>query len=258
MSLTFTRAKMGIFGIIPLLVLQDKRQSINSLKVFIALSSFQGTAAKSWPKRDEIAKRAGLSMDGTEAGLARLKATGWIITKRRGQGRSNEYIIALPVDIIRDHTDGRSKNRFIDAGKHPVSIKPLIPENIRPLIPELIREQDTGINPGTLIIEKTIENNIEKTSAPQPFTPCPIYQRLTLATHTRKNLFLKICQGRIAGGTCNMSRAGGLFCAKHYHKSRALFVKAGFADVNPKITENFLTRRMKDGAYKPELNASVN
>jgi DNA-binding MarR family transcriptional regulator len=83
--------KHGIFGSTPILLLQDGRITEKALRVWIALSSFEGTKAESYPGIDEIGKRAGVARSSVSEATRLLVDAGWLKKKRRGLGKSNVY-----------------------------------------------------------------------------------------------------------------------------------------------------------------------
>lgn len=82
---------MDVFGMIPVKFLQDKRMTHNDLKVYAALSSFQGKKENSFPKRSNIAERAGIKEYAVSHSLQHLEVCGWIEKKKKGYGQGNIY-----------------------------------------------------------------------------------------------------------------------------------------------------------------------
>ena len=84
--------KMGIFGSCPIALLQDKAVTPNAVKVFIALASFEGTNAESFPSREKIAERAGLSApEKVSRAIRVLVDAGWVSVIQRGKKQTNIY-----------------------------------------------------------------------------------------------------------------------------------------------------------------------
>lgn len=98
--------RLGIFGAVPVKILQDDRVKPNGVKAYIALSSFQGTKDSAYPSIPEIAKRAGLSDRAVIDALKNLTDTGWIAKKRRGRMLTNVYVCMVYVDAPDDEEDG--------------------------------------------------------------------------------------------------------------------------------------------------------
>ena len=108
------QVKLGIFGAVPILLLQDKRVKPNGIKCYIALSSFQGVKDNSYPSQKEIANRGGLTLNAVMEGLKNLEITGWITKKRRGLKKTNIYECLNYAEPIKEFNkdDGRKKNSF--------------------------------------------------------------------------------------------------------------------------------------------------
>jgi hypothetical protein len=91
--------RLGVFGAVPMGMLQDKAVKPNSLKVYIALSSFQGTNDSCFPGLEKIAERAGIeSIPATSQAIHGLVETGWVEKIRRGKGLTNEYRCLAKLD----------------------------------------------------------------------------------------------------------------------------------------------------------------
>jgi len=78
------RVKIGIHGSVPISILQDSDITPTELKVYISLSSFQGTKGNCWPGREEIAKRSGLHISKITNATSELVKKGWITKVQRG------------------------------------------------------------------------------------------------------------------------------------------------------------------------------
>ena len=98
--------RLGIFGAVPVKILQDERVKPNGVKAYIALSSFQGTKDSAYPSIPEIAERAGLSDRAAIDALKNLVDTGWVSKKRRGRMLTNVYVCMVYVDAPDDEEDG--------------------------------------------------------------------------------------------------------------------------------------------------------
>jgi DNA-binding MarR family transcriptional regulator len=94
--------KLGIFGAVPLVLLRDRTVTGSELRVYIALSSFEGTKAESYPAVRTIADRAGVSKSSVSPATASLSCKGWIKVTRRGQGQSNLYECLSFSDRVRE------------------------------------------------------------------------------------------------------------------------------------------------------------
>lgn len=94
--------KLGIFGAVPLSLLRDRTVTGTELRVYIALSSFEGTKAESYPSVRTIADRAGISKSSVSPATASLSCKGWVKVTRRGQGQSNVYECLSFSDRVRE------------------------------------------------------------------------------------------------------------------------------------------------------------
>lgn len=133
------RVKLGLFGAVPITLCQDKRVKPNGIRLYVALSSFEGTSDESFPSYAKLAERSGLSLRAVASALKNLTNTGHIQRTRRGLGRTNlyrclAYMEAADSDsLMREkiaHQDGR-KNNTIDARKNRASYeKPTLKEGV--------------------------------------------------------------------------------------------------------------------------------
>lgn len=94
--------KLGIFGAVPLVLLRDRTVTGTELRVYIALSSFEGTKAESYLAVRTIADRAGVSKSSVSPATASLSCKGWVKVTRRGQGKSNVYECLSFSDRVRE------------------------------------------------------------------------------------------------------------------------------------------------------------
>lgn len=91
------KATIGVWGAVPIDLLAENPPG-SAVKVYVALASFQGTAERAWPCKDEIQSRAGIGNDVTYyKGLSWLKEHGWIESSRRGLGLTNIYSVRLSI-----------------------------------------------------------------------------------------------------------------------------------------------------------------
>lgn len=101
--------KLGIFGGCPISLLQDKSVKPNAVKVFIALMSFEGTGVESYPSREQIAERAGLSTpEKVSNAIQNLVETGWVNVIQRGKKQSNIYQCIIQGDMPESGTVPKS------------------------------------------------------------------------------------------------------------------------------------------------------
>ena len=80
------RVKREPYGCVPIAFLQAKPNK-NSLIVYIALSSFQGTNESCFPRREQIVERSGLGKSLVSQAIGELVRGGWLIRKKEKSGR---------------------------------------------------------------------------------------------------------------------------------------------------------------------------
>ena len=85
--------KKKIFGIIPIAVILDKRLTLNDLRVYAALSSFQGKKSCCFPSLAKLAERSGVHQSHLSNNTGRLEKFGLIQKTRRGRRISNVYFV---------------------------------------------------------------------------------------------------------------------------------------------------------------------
>lgn len=91
------RSAIGIYGICPIHVLQDKGITKREISVYIAISSFQGMSVNCWPSLDEIGKRAGIrGIHKISVTIKSLEERGWVTKTRRGLQKTNVYSCLYP------------------------------------------------------------------------------------------------------------------------------------------------------------------
>jgi DNA-binding MarR family transcriptional regulator len=83
----------SLFGIVPLVLVKDKRIGLNDLRVYVALTSFAGLKQKCWPGVSKIAERSGVHPSHVPKHTKKLADLGYIEKVRRGKGISNVYYI---------------------------------------------------------------------------------------------------------------------------------------------------------------------
>lgn len=162
---------------VPVKFLQDKRMSHNDLKVYCAISSFQGDKGQAFPCQDKIIERSGIKQDAVTKSTKHLSECGWIEVVRRGRGLTNIYK-CLTIETIPEREDKRVGNNF----KKPEEIQN--PEIIRNLEnfqnQENIQKPDSGNNPesrirktsGIHIIKEQVKRTSEKNILPdEPVAP---------------------------------------------------------------------------------------
>lgn len=165
-------AKLGIFGAVPITILQDKRVTPNALKVYIALRSVEGTSDSCDPSQEYISKRAGIPVKAVTEAVACLVTSGWVECTNRGLGRTNVYQTCAYLKPVKEfeRKDGREENFFHEEIQTPETIQSQ--EDIRPLIPENFGNQETGKLPVALkdLSHKTL-NELPSEDGPSPTAP---------------------------------------------------------------------------------------
>jgi len=136
--------KLGIFGAVPLVLLQDENVKPNAIKVYIALSSFAGTNDECFPGLEKIAERSGIkSTTAVSEAIQNLVQNGWVKKTRRGHGLTNKYecLAKLPEaneegqqeapKPVKVKTDGQAENvalierKYLDVYKRIYGKEPL-------------------------------------------------------------------------------------------------------------------------------------
>ena len=124
--------KMGIFGSCPIALLQDKAVTPNAVKVFIALASFEGTNAESFPSREKIAERAGLSAPEKVSRAIRILAdAGWVTVIQRGKKQTNIYRCMLKSDMSESGTSQASDMSESGMGDMPESGISIVKDHLK-------------------------------------------------------------------------------------------------------------------------------
>lgn len=112
------KRKIGVYGIVPIALLQDEKVKPNMLKVYAALASFQGGGDNCWPSVAAIADRAGMKSDAVSNATDRLAEVGWVRkTRRANERKTNVYEVLVDVD------DTGSEQENPDTGETPNSEK---------------------------------------------------------------------------------------------------------------------------------------
>jgi uncharacterized phage protein (TIGR02220 family) len=145
------KRKIGIYGIIPVKLLADKKIKPNDIRVYISLSSFQGTKDNCWPSLKEIGERADLKVQTVSMSIQNLRHTNWIGYKRRGLQKTNIYVVLHDID-----------NVFLDYQKTLKSGKSRNQENLEDGLPENPEIKTSGKPVNPIIKEKNKRKEQEK------------------------------------------------------------------------------------------------
>jgi hypothetical protein len=109
--------KKLIFGSVPIHMLKDKRLGLNDLRVYIALSSYQGDKEDCFPSLKKISERCGVHSTHIPKHTNKLEELGYIEKTRRGKRISNNY-------VVRDWAETyphQSSGEYAEPAKSPVS-----------------------------------------------------------------------------------------------------------------------------------------
>ena len=80
------KVAVEIYGSAPISLLQSGC-TLNELKAYIAIDSFQGAGDLAFPKVEQLAKRAGMSVSACSMAISRLEENGWVFRKRIVTGK---------------------------------------------------------------------------------------------------------------------------------------------------------------------------
>lgn len=104
-----TKKKVGPWGAVPLAILRDSEVKPNMLKVYTALSAYQGMNGKCWPSRKEISAMTGLAQSSVSESVGKLVETGWIQRTRRSKTNgTNVYNVMSDVEETEEPMSGKS------------------------------------------------------------------------------------------------------------------------------------------------------
>lgn len=152
--------KLGIFGAVPILMLQDKRVTPNALKVYIALRSFEGVNDYCDVGQDKLSERSGVPTDSLTVAVKVLVETRWVTVERR-MNKPNRYQTCAYLEAAPEFEkpDGRVTNRFDDS-------ETPCPENFQAPVPGKLPDTVSGKLPGAL---KDLGKDLEEKSDARAF-----------------------------------------------------------------------------------------
>jgi len=84
---------------VPVAILTDPSITLADLKVYTALSSFQGSNDDAYPSREAIVARCGLVVETVSRSVKHLMELGWIQRYQRGLRKTNVYRVMIESDI---------------------------------------------------------------------------------------------------------------------------------------------------------------
>ncbi len=96
------KTTIGVYGLVPIDLLLDPWVTLNAIKVYTAISSFQGTNGSAWPSREAIAQRAGLGdVSKVSTATSLLEKNGWIKKKSRAfENKTTVYVVCFSTDPL--------------------------------------------------------------------------------------------------------------------------------------------------------------
>ena len=160
------------FSKIPIQVWQDKRLTLEQLRVLGVLFSFADKGLESWPSRAAIAERCGMHVANVSSATSKLVEYGWLSKEGKGgHSMPARYTITIPETIADSATvnpsrfDYRSSSKTLaDSATTPLAdsaTTPLADSATTPLADSATRKEQT--------IEPTNELTIELVAG----TPAP-------------------------------------------------------------------------------------
>ena len=101
----FDPVSAGGFTQVPNIILKDSKLSADAKVVYALMLSYAWHNNRVFPGQDRMAENLGTSRPTVTKAVAELVQEGWLETQRRGQGKTNIYILKYRVDAK------RAKNR---------------------------------------------------------------------------------------------------------------------------------------------------
>ena len=101
----FDPVSAGGFTQVPNIILKVPKLSANAKVVYALMLSYAWHNNRVFPGQDRMAEDLGTSRPTVTKAVAELVQEGWLETQRRGQGKTNIYILKYRVDAK------RTKNR---------------------------------------------------------------------------------------------------------------------------------------------------
>ncbi len=94
----FDPVSAGGFTQVPNVILKDPKLSANAKVVYALMLSYAWHNNRVFPGQDRMAEDLGTSRPTVTKAVAELVQEGWLETQRRGQGKTNIYILKYRVD----------------------------------------------------------------------------------------------------------------------------------------------------------------
>ncbi|ATN95011.1 hypothetical protein [Leptospira phage LE3] len=162
----------GIFGACPIELLQEKGVTLNHIKTFVSIASFQGGNDKAFPTRQQIMERAGIDREGSVSqSITWLVSRGWIIRQRRAR-TSSIYKISFPGEPISTHYKKRNITESVTSSKDDITLSDTSS-------PDDVTESVTS-NYKTTIKNKTTKESKKQKLQKNPFLPEKIDYKVLL------------------------------------------------------------------------------
>ncbi len=102
----FDPVSAGGFTQVPNIILKDPKLSANAKVVYALMLSYAWHNNRVFPGQDRMAEDLGTSRPTVTKAVAELVQEGWLETQRRGQGKTNIYILKYRVDTKRTKKQG--------------------------------------------------------------------------------------------------------------------------------------------------------
>ncbi len=167
-------ALVGVWGTCPISLLHDEGVTGRSIRVYVALSSFQGGAEKAWPSVRAIAHRAKMADRHVQEQLGWLARRGWVDIERR-QNDTNLYRVRT--DVTKVVTPAQNGQAPPDQSGHPSPAQNGHPEKNR--------EKNTENNNGQGSAKKALEEKTITDVLKYLNTFSEVEYRVTTESHRR-------------------------------------------------------------------------
>ena len=109
------KVAVEIYGSAPISLLQSGC-TLNELKAYIAIDSFQGAGDLAFPKVEQLAKRAGMSVSACSMAISKLEYNGWIFRKRN-YGKANSYVCLVSAMNIKELEKKNKRVERVEAAR---------------------------------------------------------------------------------------------------------------------------------------------
>jgi len=107
----FDPVSAGGFTQVPNFLLKDPKVSANAKVVYSILLSYAWNNAYVFPGQERMGEDIGLSQPTIARAVSELKRQGWLEIQRRGQGKTNIYVLKYRI------TPGNSRKQWKTLGK---------------------------------------------------------------------------------------------------------------------------------------------